>query len=235
LLKEVTTHGIEGASVYLNSPGGDLMEGVELGRLIRRFGFDTYVGQESSEEFKHLPGQCYSACVLAFVGGRYRYDTPSSKIGVHRFYTESTTNADMDIAQILSATITNYLTEMDVDIGLFDRMSKAGKNEIYVLGKDDLKKLRVVNDGRFPAKWTIEVREGTFYLRGEQRTRVGGGKVIFICTNTGEILFMPMYGPINNANLFVNSAVRYSMRFGDGEVPLPTPVQATKPQEMPSG
>ena len=81
---EVKTRNIEGASVYLNSPGGDLFAGMRLGQLFRKFGFSTHVGRWEGKTLTEAawvqqktttPGECYSACVFAFVGGYFRYLT----------------------------------------------------------------------------------------------------------------------------------------------------------------
>jgi hypothetical protein len=61
--------------VYINSPGGDLLSGIELGRLIRRFGFSTDIGKKSSRSDKRYdvdPGGCFSACAYTYLGGRFR-------------------------------------------------------------------------------------------------------------------------------------------------------------------
>ena len=78
--------------VALNSPGGDLLGGLELGRLIRSENLHTAVlkfrrhplsGEliRESEE----PGSCFSACALAFLGGNRRELISESKLGFHQF------------------------------------------------------------------------------------------------------------------------------------------------------
>src|SRR5438046_1718365 len=49
LENEINTRDIKGASVYLNSPGGNLLAGMGLGRLFRKFGFSTHVGKWGSK------------------------------------------------------------------------------------------------------------------------------------------------------------------------------------------
>ncbi|SDE95636.1 Transcriptional regulatory protein, C terminal [Variovorax sp. CF079] len=74
-------------SFYLHSPGGNLMEGMRLGRVIRKYGLTTYVGRYRGEGEKSLSGHCYSACSLSFLGGSYRYVNEGSSYGVHRLTT----------------------------------------------------------------------------------------------------------------------------------------------------
>jgi hypothetical protein len=49
--------------VMLDSPGGDLWPGLEIGRAIKLMGFDTLVPAGAS---------CESACALAWLGGASR-------------------------------------------------------------------------------------------------------------------------------------------------------------------
>ena len=62
--------------VYLDSPGGSLPEGMKIGQLISRLKADTDVGRRTkAKDGKIIPasGECSSACVWAYLGGRYRF------------------------------------------------------------------------------------------------------------------------------------------------------------------
>jgi len=164
--------------------------------------------------------------VLAYIGGRYRYYKPESTIGVHRFSSPLPTNSDLDVAQIVSAAITSYIKEMGVDVELFERMSRAGKEQVLILTATDLEKLSVTNNGRLPAEWSIEVVEGVVYLRGAQQTSLGIGKAIFFCSRKekGKVIFWPHYFAGINAQDIVNAVVRHSIRFDKDLVSIGTPV-----------
>jgi len=63
--------------VFVNSPGGDLWTGLQIGRLIRDAGLETRVS-----------GYCHSACSIMFLGGRDRrfatgYPARATMIGLH--------------------------------------------------------------------------------------------------------------------------------------------------------
>lgn len=58
--------------IRLNSGGGALSEGVRLRELIIAHGLDTYSSRE-----------CSSACVSAFIGGRFRYLKRGARMGFH--------------------------------------------------------------------------------------------------------------------------------------------------------
>lgn len=59
-------------SVRLDSRGGRVAEGLALGELIATRNLDTVV-----------TGECSSACVTAFAGGRARLIAPTARIGLH--------------------------------------------------------------------------------------------------------------------------------------------------------
>jgi hypothetical protein len=60
--------------VVLNSNGGNMFAGVEIGRIIREKGFKTEVP---------VGGRCASACALAWLGGQPRFMTHNGQIGFH--------------------------------------------------------------------------------------------------------------------------------------------------------
>ncbi|MDR9821116.1 hypothetical protein RJJ63_17780 [Rhizobium hidalgonense] len=65
------------ALVFLNSEGGDLKAGIEIGRAIRLRGFATATP----------PGTlCASACALTWLAGSQRFLQPESNIGFHAAY-----------------------------------------------------------------------------------------------------------------------------------------------------
>src|SRR6267142_1312410 len=57
-------------AIWLNSPGGNLFAGMRLGRVIRKHGASTHIIDYGTL----LPGECYSACSLAFLGGVFRFN-----------------------------------------------------------------------------------------------------------------------------------------------------------------
>jgi ATP-dependent protease ClpP protease subunit len=216
--------GIESARVFLNSPGGLLAEGIALGRLIRQRGFSTYVGRQRENGIDALAGSCSSACVFAFIGGVYRYALPQSRIGVHRFSSLSATDADPDMAQVISAAIIKYIKEMGVDVDLFDRMSRRGREQLLILTEKDAQQLRVVNAGRLPPEWSIAAADGDLHLTGAQQTSSGMVSVSFSCRG-GQVLFRPVLDVDDDAAAAVNSVIRHSIKFGSWLDPLTEAVE----------
>lgn len=194
--------GRDGADVYINSPGGNLLVGMQIGRLIRNAGANTRIGTLATDPahafagkpgVKHVAGYCHSACSLAFLGGVYRYAGKDDGYGVHRFSSSaSPTPVDLDTAQIVSAAVGAYIREMDVDPALFDLMVERGRDGIRLLTAQELTRLNVVNNGRQRAEWSIESIEGGQYLRGIQDTVHGQGKAVFFC-HKGQIGYYSFY------------------------------------------
>ncbi|MBL4773607.1 MAG: hypothetical protein JKX98_08415, partial [Alcanivoracaceae bacterium] len=63
----IATNG-GGVKVLLNSNGGNLWAGLQLGALIRKFEFETVIGSVDSEQ-RIIDGSCYSSCAYSFLGG----------------------------------------------------------------------------------------------------------------------------------------------------------------------
>ena len=214
----IAAEGIDAASVYLNSRGGDLPAGVAIGTVIREAGFSTAVGRETTDPLETAPGLCFSACAFAYAGGGWRYLDDDSQIGVHRFHREAPRHDDLAAGQSVSGLITRYLSDMDVSTDLFALMAQIPSEDLYVLQPEEARTLRLVNDGRGVPEWSIEASEAGFYLRGVQDTAWGPGKVVLGCVGTGWML-MGFYS-VSNAEEIAAGAVRASVRADDDFLPL---------------
>lgn len=231
--------GPYGADVYINSPGGDLFASMEIGRLLRKTGANTHIARLVAHPTLIIAGEplpvpkaanCLSACTLAFLGGAYRYSTNDSQFGVHRFYSDSApSSSDLDVAQIMSAAVSAYIREMDVDPGLFDLMVQSGKDEITIVGVADLKRLNVINDGRKRPEWSIEVVKGAQYLRGAQDTAYGRSKVLLTC-DKNRMFFGSVYEAGEKAKSL--AGWYHSLMLNDDLIPLPEPMLAVVTDEV---
>lgn len=87
--------------VVFQSPGGNLIAGIEIGKAIHLKGFSTFVADTV---------QCASACALAWLGGRVRYMSNTARVGFHTVYTE---NGGQDaISSAGNALVGAYLNEL---------------------------------------------------------------------------------------------------------------------------
>lgn len=211
------------SEIVLNSEGGDLLTGMNLGRIIREHGLFTEVGKEGGRPFDILPGECYSACALAFLGGTYRFYKNDSEYGVHRFYSLKDEKNGLDLGQIISAAVVQYIRDMGVDPELFSLMTGAGATEIIRLTKSEMERLRVTNGGVERPKWSIESRSygavSAVYLKGERETWRGINKFLLVCLpgEGGRMMLHVIYDPEGRGDVIINNLHAHSLVIDDDE------------------
>lgn len=113
-------------NILLESPGGNLTAGMELGRIIRNSGLGTQIGgfpwRQEESEFADL---CASACAYAFLGGSVREVAGDGKLGFHGFFLSEKSdqlilaNQVLGKAQAIASDIVLYVVEMGVDARIF--------------------------------------------------------------------------------------------------------------------
>jgi hypothetical protein len=189
--------------LYLDSPGGSVTGGMDLGRVIRKYRLRTEVGVQTPGSTKISPGGCYSACALSFLGGEFRFLKEGSRYGVHRFAFQNPSPELTDIAQILSAAIVEYIRSMDVDPALFSLSVSAGREEMFEPTRQQLLALNVVNNGRTRPKWAIESIDAGIYLKGEQNTIYGINKFILACTPQHNVTLFIIFDAQNRDDLIL--------------------------------
>jgi hypothetical protein len=137
----------DGTIIVLDSLGGDLEGGLRLGSFIRERKLNTIVGLAINLPSPQDPGEgdCMSACTFAFLGGidRFIAAIPSGKtrFGLHRFYAAAPTINSQDalqIGQIRTAQILQYVTAMGADPSLIQEMIKAGPGQMNLMSEDQL-------------------------------------------------------------------------------------------------
>lgn len=185
-------HAHPGTILVLNSPGGILPAGLEMGRIIRAAKLWTTVGSErplnlglppniDPDEFPYtpqvgkppFPGYCHSACTFAFLGGVFRTVGIGSLYGVHQFeWTASpqTPGAKFeDQAEREMGELVSYLEEMDVDPALL-RYMVAKRGDVSLLTQQQMAQLRVITP-LWQTGWRLEQSpENGFYLRARTTT-----------------------------------------------------------------
>ena len=151
-----------GAWVVFNSPGGNIIQGIQLGYAIRAGRFNTTIARrgDRSEE----PGYCLSACTMSFLGGVNRHPGPAGSVyGVHQFYSDSQ-GIDMGSVQQVSALILLFVREMGTDPNYFTAMVQAGRNEVLPLTPPQMAELKITTtDGA--VRWQVVPQDGAFVAR----------------------------------------------------------------------
>ena len=166
--------GTEHSLIALNSPGGDVVAGIQLGEAVRAQRLSTVVASSLEEgigdglkTFELRPGVCQSACFFAFIGGVRRLfelkvdgvQVSGSSLGVHRFATRESTSS-VEAAQQLSATLADYASRMGIDPGILALAASVPEEQMHNLTRSEALKYLVVNMGLQPPTWKLERTAG---------------------------------------------------------------------------
>lgn len=110
---------VDVGAVLLESPGGNLIDGLVIGRAIRTAGFTTGVAPETA---------CASACALAWLAGTTRYMDPSALVGFHAAYIEE--NGRASESGVGNALVGAYLNELGLGFDAVVFVASAAPNEM---------------------------------------------------------------------------------------------------------
>lgn len=178
LLTVVDELGLQaGTTVVLNSPGGSLWVGIEMGDAIRRLRFHTSV-YGPSENNQHAGGICASACAYALLGGTHRTVGPSARIGLHQFSGTATRGRELSEAQTVVSIVANYVRRMGVSQELVEIASAIPSSEVRWLTASEMTRLGVLTGRgfRFSPAWTTRpARTTTGILMTAQSLLENGG------------------------------------------------------------
>lgn len=145
----VARHGLRfGATLYLNSPGGSVVAGMELANAIREAGLMTHVSADSG---------CYSACTFVFLGGIRR--TMLGKFGIHAMSkgrrAQSITiysDQDFDAVQQLTSTLINLAQSLIGDSRMITAMLTVPGADIRLVPDKQLAEWRIITHASRPAQ-----------------------------------------------------------------------------------
>ncbi len=163
--------------ICLNSPGGDVLGGMNLGEYIRSANLDTCLLKKyeksimSYDKNKEIHTYeivtvidkpiCTSACFYAFVGGVNRVlenFNGMTLLGIHQFYNPNK-NKDEGNAQILTTLGYRFLDKMGVKREVLDVASFTPKDEITFLPSYITRKYRVNTNEPPLIEWNINVSD----------------------------------------------------------------------------
>jgi TPR repeat protein len=118
--------------VTLDSPGGDVISAIELGRLFRKARVTVAVG---------VNDKCLSSCIFLLAGSVHRI-LLGGAIGIHRPYLNDTAPTTFESLQTntthLNDLVSEYLKEMNIPTVLFDDMMRVPSEQIKILNSSDL-------------------------------------------------------------------------------------------------
>ena len=136
-------------AVSLDSPGGSLADGIDIGRALHENRLTTLVERGHS---------CYSACAIAFLGGVFQYVTgigpkreleAGAALGFHGYRADASQvvilNEAFDQARALNGLVLEYGAEMTaIDLGFLAELMNVAANEMRLINTPSaLKKLHI--------------------------------------------------------------------------------------------
>lgn len=147
--EEIEARGEYVETIALDSPGGSVLDALEIGALIHEKGYATSVGAGAL---------CASSCPIVFASGAERIATPQSAIGVHQIYASALSpdpesllrvaGSAMSEAQITTARVTRHLAETGVDPALWLHALETPPTQLYYFSEEEMTALRLVTDMR---------------------------------------------------------------------------------------
>jgi hypothetical protein len=155
-------------TVSFDSPGGSLVGGMRLGRIVRQLKMDTgvaltysHVQTDGTSATIAKDVICASACTLAFLGGIERSVTADARFGVHQFFSARGDVGD-SATQTTVAVVSSYVAEMGVQRALVEFASSVPPEQIRFLSRDVLVKLNVDNTSAQMPQWVLRsLADGT--------------------------------------------------------------------------
>ena len=209
LISSSVTAKQRGIFFAFDSPGGNLMEGVRIGRAIA----------ERPEYTTSLVGTpdnpraiCASACIFAFLGAVTREKGPSGQIGLHQFSLPGNSlsgDEAIGLSQQISAILTTYLTQRGASVEIFNRMVLTPPGEINWVSDTTLADLGILGgkairqDSEFINNGgQVALKMGFISTSGEQTLVLG-------CNNPGvyvvaSILALDDYGSFSDVALILD-------------------------------
>ena len=118
--------------IFRNNPGGNLRAGIEIGKIIRMKGFNTFA-----------PNECSSACALAWTAGVNRVMTSSSRVGFHAAYEIKSDGTTLPVGQG-NAIIGAYLNSLGFSEAAIRFATYQNANGLEFLTKDMADKLGII-------------------------------------------------------------------------------------------
>ena len=110
------------AVIFLESNGGSVSAGLEVGSIIKDAGWATAVAPDKV---------CASICGVIWLAGRNRYLSPSSRVLFHAAYTER--NGGTSISGSANAKIGAFLNEVGLPIGAIEFVTTAPPSDFLWL------------------------------------------------------------------------------------------------------
>lgn len=130
----------EPAIVFLNSPGGSVLDAIEIGRQLRDMGAATALADTDI---------CLSACPYVLAGGVTRDVAAGAMVGVHQHYFGENIAMPAFLAvediQRGQGEVMGYLIEMGIDPAIMQPALLTPPDEIYVLLPAEMERFGLIS------------------------------------------------------------------------------------------
>lgn len=114
-------------TVYLDSPGGDVVEAVKIANLLDKSYAATHVAAGA---------RCYSACFILWMSGVTRHVSSGATLGVHRINVKvGETNIDQHSAYFaqIARSVENYMSGLGTPRAILDKMNATASADLFVI------------------------------------------------------------------------------------------------------
>ena len=207
------------ATVYFDSYGGSLIEGIALGEIIREMKYDTNIGTTQNR----LSGTCASACTYAFAGGVARYiHDDRQRLGLHQFYSTKSMQGNISTTQNTAALVAKHFSDMGIGDEAFILASSTHSTTMKWLSKEEARRMNFANNGK--NETTAEIKLMTQpkmkqkpYLKIEQVRAEGTGKLLFYCIDNTMHLQAAIITNEDSASRHINNVKRNYFELDDGK------------------
>ena len=137
--------------VFLNSPGGNVVAAMDLGRGFRRARVAAIVAGYASQGgiSGPVPGECLSACVYALMGAFRRVAPSWSRVALHRMWTVEPAEGPARGGRRsigdpnLAAMLARYAAQMGVDPALVRRAESLAPDVLQTLSPQEIARWRL--------------------------------------------------------------------------------------------
>ncbi|MDP1955940.1 MAG: hypothetical protein Q8K71_15830 [Polaromonas sp.] len=116
-------------TVFLDSPGGDLVEAVKIAHLLEKSHAATHVVREA---------RCYSACFILWMSGVSRNVSAGATLGVHRINVKvggETMDPASERFASIARRVENYMAALGTPRTILDKMNATPAADMFVISQ----------------------------------------------------------------------------------------------------
>jgi ATP-dependent protease ClpP protease subunit len=128
-IRHPDNYGRFARSVFLDSPGGDVVEAIRIANLLDKSYAATHVASGA---------RCYSACFILWMSGVTRHVSTSATLGVHRIQAKlGKTGMDPQSEPVvrMARRVEDYMLLLGTPQAILDKMKATAPTDLFVFGQ----------------------------------------------------------------------------------------------------